>query len=691
MDNETIDGLSMDIEHVEQEKLRSLFPQCFVDGQLSITKLMETCGIYDTVDENDREKYEFRWKGKQLAQQQAGKRSAGTLRPCPEESVNWDTTKNIYIEGDNLEVLKLLQRAYFRKVKFCYIDPPYNTGNDFIYNDDFADPIAHYKEITSQTTKSNPETMGRFHAAWLDMMWPRLRLAANLLRDDGVIFISIDDNEVHNLRKICDEVFGEENFVDCITWNTRVPKNDNKGLGNIHQYILIYAKNASMDRQFHMAKDGLSEVFEFCAKLKRQNTPIAQAEEELKKLYTKKGFDRGITLYNALDANYEPWGKINMSWPNSDTFGPTYDVVHPISKVPTKKPDRGWRWNRETFDSNLDYGNIMERHDGSYICGNIWFASDENTQPSSIKYLRDVNTMLLRTVISLKSDGGVELEELFGSKSFFSNPKPTSLIKLLVNSLVEQDGIILDFFSGSATTAHAVMQLNAEDGGNRQFIMVQLPEPTAEKSEAYKAGYKYIAEIGKERIRRTGVKIYETLPNIYDGNGKGDGLGYGDGFGGDGNGGGFGDGRFGKIDIGFKVFKLDSSNLKQWDDSPISGEDAVQQLEMRIKDMLDIIKPDRSELDIVYEVMLKLGQELTLPVLPLDINGKTVFGVGTGNGTEVKFIVCFAPNITPEDAEVMSTYEPGRIIFANACFGNSEEKTNVKLNLRDKGIAMKAL
>ena len=244
MDNEIIDGLSMDIEHIEQEKLRSLFPQCFVDGQLSITKLMETCGIYDTVDENDREKYEFRWKGKQLAQQQAGKRSAGTLRPCPEESVNWDTTKNIYIEGDNLEVLKLLQRAYFRKVKFCYLDPPYNTGNDFIYNDDFTDPIAHYKEITSQTTKSNPETMGRFHAAWLDMMWPRLRLAANLLRDDGVIFISIDDNEVHNLRKICDEVFGEENFVAKFIWQRAFsPKNDARYVSISHDYILMYTKH----------------------------------------------------------------------------------------------------------------------------------------------------------------------------------------------------------------------------------------------------------------------------------------------------------------------------------------------------------------------------------------------------------------------------------------------------------------
>jgi len=266
-------------------------------------------------------------------------------------------------------------------------------------------------------------------------------------------------------------------------------------------------------------------------------------------------------------------------------------------------------------------------------------------------------------------EGAQEVSKILDG-GYFSGPKPVRLLRhLLTLANTAPDDIIMDFFSGSATTAHAAMQLNAEDGGNRQFIMVQLPEPTAEKSEAYKAGYKDIAEIGKERIRRAGAKILsEQGEHIAHGNSEKTPL-----------------------DVGFKVFKFDYSNLKQWDDSPISGDDAVQQLEMRIKDMLDIIKPDRSELDIVYEVMLKLGQELTLPVMPLDINGKTVFGVGTGNGTEVKFIVCFAPNITPEDAEVMSTYEPGRIIFANACFGNSEEKTNVKLNLRDKGIAMKAL
>jgi adenine-specific DNA-methyltransferase len=244
MNNEKLDGLSMDIAATEQDKLRAVFPQCFVEGKLDERKLFELLGTFDTLDENDREKYEFRWKGKSECLQLAQKRSAGTLRPKPDESVDWDTTQNLYIEGDNLEVLKLLQTACFRKVKMIYIDPPYNTGNDFVYEDDFADPLARYREVTQQTTKSNPESMGRFHTNWLNMMLPRLRLAANLLRDDGVIFISIDDHEVHNLRKLCDEIFGEENFVAELVWERAYsPKNDAKYISNSHDYVLMYAKS----------------------------------------------------------------------------------------------------------------------------------------------------------------------------------------------------------------------------------------------------------------------------------------------------------------------------------------------------------------------------------------------------------------------------------------------------------------
>lgn len=654
----TMDGFSMNIEQANMDKLKAVFPECFAEGKLDIDKLLSLCGEY--ID-NDFEKYKFEWKGKAECLRLAQKRSTGTLRPCPEESVNFDTTQNLYIEGDNLEVLKLLQTAYYRKIKMIYIDPPYNTGNDFVYEDDFADPMARYKEVTRQTTKSNPETMGRYHTNWLNMMYPRLRLAANLLRDDGVIFISIDDNEVFNLKKICDEVFGEENFVDSITWNTRIPKNDNKGLGNIHQFILVYVKSSSIDRKFTMPKDGLEEVFELLDKLKKQHMPIPEAEEELKKFYAKKGFDRGITLYNSLDENYQPWGKINMSWPNGDTFGPKFDVYHPATKKPTKVPDRGWRWNKETFNNHLDYNNVIARYDGSYICGDIWFAKDETTQPSSIKYLKDVSKMLLRTIISLKSDGGVELEDIFGEKSYFSNPKPTSLLTLLINSIEEKDCIVLDFFSGSATTAHAVMQLNAEDGGNRQFIMVQLPEVCDEKSEAYKAGYKNICEIGKERIRRAGKKLTET-----DGQIK------------------LGEEAKQPLDVGFKVYKLDSSNLKTWDAAPIEDDDLLT-LYNRMNGMIHRVKPDRTDLDMVYEIMLKLGVPLTYSVQKIDLNGKSAYTVGE----DCLLLICLAENVQPEDVEMMAEYAPAKIIISRDSFADDTAMSNAYYILRDKQIELK--
>ncbi|WP_206363876.1 site-specific DNA-methyltransferase [Gudongella oleilytica] len=533
------------------------------------------------------ERYQFTWPDKKKSVLLANSPLAATLRPCREESVDFDTTENLYIEGDNLDVLKLLRETYLNRVKMIYIDPPYNTGNDFIYEDDFAEETGEFLRRDGQFDQqgnrliSNFDSNGRFHTDWLNMIYPRLRMARDLLMDDGVMLISIDDNEVENLKKICNEVFGSSNFVDCITWNTRVPKNDNKGLGNIHQYILVYVKQSQRNRQFMMPKDGLDEISELLEKMKKQSIPIPEAEEELKKLYNKKGYDRGITLYNSLDESYQPWGKINMSWPNSNTFGPNYDVLHPVTKKPTKKPDRGWRWNQQTFSNNLDYENVIERHDGSFICGNIWFAKDENTQPSSIKYLRDVGKMLLRTIVSLKSDGGVELENIFEGKSFFSNPKPTSLIKLLIESIEEKEGIFLDFFSGSATTAHAIMRLNSEDGGNRKFIMVQIPELCDEKSEAFKAGYSNICEIGKERIRRVGIKIKEEAGLIAQ-----------------------------NLDIGFRVLKLDSSNMK---DVYYTPEEYGKQ-GFNLEGFMDNIKPDRTDEDLLFQVMLELGIPLSAKI-----------------------------------------------------------------------------
>ncbi|MBR9942751.1 site-specific DNA-methyltransferase [Clostridiaceae bacterium Marseille-Q3526] len=631
------------------KKLAALFPNAVTEtidenGEVvrAIDKDVLMQEISCTVVEGSEERYQFSWPDKKKSVLLANAPINKTLRPCREESVNFDTTENLYIEGDNLEVLKLLQETYLGKIKMIYIDPPYNTGNDFVYEDDFAQNTDEYLANSGQFDEDgnrlvkNLDSNGRFHTDWLNMIYPRLKLAKDLLSDDGVIFISLDSNEIDNLIKLCNEVFGESNFVDCITWNKRVPKNDNNGIGNIHEYILAYVKNSSYKRQFTMQKDGLDEIYDLLADLKRKKVPIEEAEHQLKQLYKVKGYDRGITLYNSLDDNYEPWGKINMSWPNADTFGPRYDVLHPITKKPTKVPDRGWRWSEATFNENVDFNNIVPRYDGSYVCGNIWFAKDENTQPSSIKYLRDVARMLLRSIISLKSDGGIEVEKIFEGKSFFPYPKPVALMRLLIDSLDEKEGIFLDFFSGSATTAHAVMQLNAEDDGNRRFIMVQLPEETGEKSEAYKAGYKNICEIGKERIRRAGKKIKEDSPLTTQ-----------------------------NLDIGFRVLKCDTSNMKDVYYSPTDFD--INLLDM----MADNIKEDRTPEDLLFQVMLDLGVTLSSKIEETTIAGKKVFDVADGF-----LVACFDKDVSDETIKAIAQKQPYYFVMRDSSLANDSVATN---------------
>ena len=415
-----------------------------------------------------------------------------------------------------------------------YIDPPYNTGSDgFVYQDDRKFTVSEFRQLAgvdedkAKRILSFVDSKSNSHSAWLTFMYPRLYIAKQLLKDDGVIFVSIDDNEVAQLRLLMDEIFGEENFIECISWNKRIPKND-KGVGNIHEYILLYKKNSTLKPIFTMRKDGLDDIYILLEKLKKDNVPLIDAEKEIKKLYKKNGYDRGITLYNSIDEDYRLWGKINMSWPNANTFGPKYEVLHPVTKKPVKIPDRGWRWIEDTFDKiakreNGIYKSIKKLNDGSYRCGNIWFAKDENTQPSSITYLDEVNTFLLRSILSLKSDGGIEVENLFDEKSYFSYPKPTALLKILLSSYLSEDtnSSILDFFAGSGTTGDAVMQLNAEDGGNRKYILVQLPEPIDPKKN--KTAYDFVKdeigvenpsifEITKERLIRAANKIQtETI------------------------------------------------------------------------------------------------------------------------------------------------------------------------------------
>ena len=598
-----LDGKSLDVAEADKERLKAVFPQCFVEGKLDIDKLLSLCGEY--ID-NDFEKYKFEWKGKSECLRIAGKQSTGTLRPCPEESVDFENTNNLYIEGDNLEVLKLLQTAYYRKVKMIYIDPPYNTGNDFVYEDDFKDPLAKYKEITSQTTKSNPETMGRYHTNWLNMMYPRLRLAANLLRDDGVIFISIDDNEVTNLRKICDEIFGEENFVAQFIWKSKLGKvGTTSTISTTHEYILCYGKQESL-LQFKM--------------IERENDG---RKESLRQWGQADRREDRPSMYYPITIN----GK----------------TVYPIKEDGT---DGRWRVGQDMAEDLLNQG-LLELVEKDGKC-NIYRHFEKGT--SIIPY----DTLLLDD-IGTTAKGSLTLKEL-GLNKMFDYPKPVELLNYFLNLATKDNDIVLDFFSGSATTAHAVMQLNAEDGGKRQFIMVQLPEVTDEKSEAFKAGYKNICEIGKERIRRAGAKIKEQNADV---------------------------------DVGFKVLKLDTSNLVKWDDTPLASTDTAD-LFTRMDGMIESIKKGRSELDVVYEVMLKLGIPATYQVFENNLNGRKVYSIGDDG----LILVCLDGSnggITPEDVTAMCELTPAKIVAAEEAFKDDVALSNAFYISKDSGVEIMLL
>lgn len=640
-----LDGLSMNLEQANMDKLKSIFPECFAEDKLDIDKLLSLCGEY--ID-NDFEKYKFEWKGKAECLRLAQKRSTGTLRPCPEESVNWDTTKNLYIEGDNLEVLKLLQTAYYRKVKMIYIDPPYNTGNDFVYEDDFADPLARYKEVTQQTTKSNPETMGRYHTNWLNMMYPRLRLAANLLRDDGVIFISIDDNEVTNLRKICDEVFGEENFVNQFAWINNITGRQISGKGAVktYEHIVVYAKN-------------ISEISEFFVDVNLAKQSMPDTYKGFKKEIRVDEYGEyaiGDTLYNHNRIfNEETRPNLVFSiFYNPDTKEITTGNIGErkdgyVELLPHKNGDgfhkyHAWRWSKQKIQNESHDLIILPTSNGGY---EIYTKT------------RDFNKTLLKDTITNISNGDKEIKELFDGRKYFNYPKSTDLLKIILNSTQYNDDIILDFFSGSATTAHAVMQLNAEDGGNRQFIMVQLPEVCDEKSEAYKAGYKNICEIGKERIRRAGKKILEENNQMTLEDKE-------------------------QLDIGFKVFKLDSSNLKTWDNTPVTAEQ-MDLLYERMNNMIHRVKSDRSDMDMVCEIMLKLGVPLTYSITAVEINGKTAYSIGEDS----LLLICLALDVQPEDVEQMAEYAPAKLIISRESFVDDTAMANAHYILKDHGVELK--
>lgn len=612
-----MDGMTMNIEQANVEKLKAVFPEVFADGKVDFDKLQGLLGHYIA---DEKEKYSFSWKGKADSLRLAQKRSTGTLRPCKEESKNWDTTENLYIEGDNLEVLKLLQSSYLNSIKMIYIDPPYNTGNDFVYTDDFADGIARYKEVTGQATKSNPETAGRYHTNWLNMMYPRLKLARNLLTDDGVIFISIDENEIANLRKICNEIFGEDNFIGTFIWRKKDGGGQAKDYFVIeHEYIVGYRKSDALQWEDEKEIRDINEYKKIDAKGRYKITKLAKWGN------TARREDRP-SMYFPLNA-------------------PDGTLAYPIAPDGN---DGRWRIGKEKM-------NELVQNDLIY-----WEKKNDLWIPYEKEYFTNQSKIIKQRSIlydvANTGDGTDCLTELFGIKDIFENPKPFEIIIKLLKPVTSKNDIILDFFSGSATMAHAVMKLNAEDGFNRKYICVQLPEKTESNSVANKAGYQTICEIGKERIRRAGEKIKE------ENKGK-EGID--------------------NLDIGFKVFKLDSSNLVKWDNTPTTDEEEVKK---RIQQSLFYLVEGREDLDLVYEIMLKYGLSLTLPVEERKFDVVTAYII---NHPDYKVLVCLAPNINLSAVEEMDKETIGTYIFADRCFADANILSNTEEILKKKDKEMR--
>lgn len=619
---EKLQGTSMDIVQDNIEKLKQIFPEIFTEGKIDFQVLKQLLGEHI---ENDKERYSFTWKGKTQARQIAQDMSTGTLRPDKDNSKDWENTENLYIEGDNLEVLKLLQKSYHGKIKMIYIDPPYNTGKDFVYKDNFKDNLKNYLDITGQIGEegqkltTNSDTNGRYHSDWLNMMYPRLKLARNLLTDDGVIFISIDDNEQENLKKICDEIFGEENFQGMVVRNTGTPTGGgNRSIVNEIDLILIYSKTKN------------------CV---INGVPLTEDEKKIYDREDKFGryLVRSLRRTGGEDRRED---RPTMFYP---IVAPNGEEIYPIG--PTGYESR-WICGKEKYEE-LKKENLIEfqynEKENKWQVMQKFYLEGRLKQPSN-----------LWKNIEGNKKGTREIRELFDGNKIFDFPKPVQLILYALQLITSSSDIILDFFSGSATTAHAVMQLNAEDGGNRKYIMVQLPEVCDEKSEAYKAGYKNICEIGKERIRRAGEKVKsdETLPAE----------------------------NREKLDIGFKVFKLDSSNIKEWDSE-------TEDLRQSLFDSIDNIKSDRTSLDILYEILLKYGLDLNVPI----VENKHFYSIGGGTlliNLDKEIDMEVIDSICEEYKTLLEVDEDFKatVVLRDSSFANDVDKTNAMKKLEQVGI-----
>ncbi|WP_278463110.1 site-specific DNA-methyltransferase [Stutzerimonas kunmingensis] len=637
-----MDKLKMHSPDLSQEniaKIRALFPGCVTEARDDKTGKLRLAVDFDQlrqelsdhIVEGPQERYRLDWPGKREALLTANAPIAKALRPCREESVNFENTQNLFIEGDNLEALKLLQDSYLGKIKLIYIDPPYNTGKDFIYKDDFTANVEDYMQQSNQATAelgrlvSNPEANGRFHSDWLSMIYPRLKLARNLLREDGAILVSIDDNEADNLRKVCDEVYGEENFVGQIVWQ-RSKKGDSKLIAKVHEYILCYVRNKDSvisSGPWRRPKEGADQVLEKYSELRAglgNNHEAIRAEmqawyKELSKDDPRKAHkhynwsdERG--LYFAADFAGPDDGRESR---------PRHDILHPVTGKSCKKPSTGWRWDEEKTKWAL-----------AQTPPRIHFGSDETTIPNRKSYLFEIDSEPFSSVFYRDGRSAtLEVEDLVG-KGWFPFPKNTDVLSELIELVTKPDDIVLDFFAGSGSTGHAVMKVNLAHGSRRKFVLVQIPEETG------RAGYKTIAEITKKRLREAGKKVSINAASV-------------------------------AMDVGFRVLKVDTSNMKDVYYRP----DQLSQADLF--ELVDNVKPDRTAEDLLFQVLVDWGVDLTLPIRRETLQGKTVFFVDDN-----ALVACFDQGISEELVKELAKAEPLRVVFRDNGFASDALKINVE-------------
>lgn len=601
---------SVDRTQLNLEALYQIAPSCFTEvkddktGELRHVVNFKTLRqlLGDNAVEDADEMYQFTWPGKQEARREAARPITKTLRPVVEDSVDWDHTQNLYIEGDNLEVLKLLQKSYMGKVKMIYIDPPYNTGNDFVYDDDFAvsqddyDLFAGDVDELGNRYRKNTDSNGRFHSDWCTMMYSRLMVARSLLTEDGVIFISIDDNEQRNLKNICDEIFGSSNFIAQLIWERAYsPKNDAKYISNSHDYVLMYALDLE---KFTIGR-------------------LPRTEEANARYSNPDNDPRGV------------WKASDMSV-KTYTSSCDYKIMTPSGKIVEPPAGRCWRLSAKAFAERLQDNRI-------------WFGPNGDSTPSIKRFLSELKyegmaptSILFYKEVGHSQEGAKEVVSLFGNKGVFDGPKPVRLLeRLIILANLKSDSIVLDFFSGSATTAHALMKMNSNKNFQCKFILVQLPEEVNDTKKEQE--YKNICEIGKERIRRAGKKIKEESPLTTQ-----------------------------NLDTGFRVFRLADSNFEEVKKAP--GEYDQSQLDL----FLNNVKSDRTDLDLLFGAMLSWGVQLSLPMTSEEVDGKMIYSVNDGD-----LVACFADDITENIVKAMADKQPLRVLFRDSCFARDDAKINV--------------